>query len=86
MNAVPFTVSGTSFVPGKPVVLFNQDTLGGGTTVRASYDVSRDGRFLMNQAIPEAAQARASRIAPTSLRFVLNWTQAIQQLLNPSSK
>ena len=33
MNAVPFTMSGTSFVPGKPVVLFNQNTLGGGTTV-----------------------------------------------------
>jgi Tol biopolymer transport system component len=86
MNAVPFTVSGTSFVPGKPVVLFNQDALGGGTTVRASYDVSRDGRFLMNQAIPEAAQARAGRINPGTLRFLLNWTQGIQQLLNSSSK
>jgi hypothetical protein len=85
--AMPFTVSGTSFVPGKPVALFSpSNLLGGGTTVRATYDVSRDGRFLMNQPIPEAAQARASRTNPSSLRFVLNWTQGIQQLLNPSSQ
>ena len=83
MNAVPFTVSGTAFVPGKPVVLFNQNVLGGGTTVRATFDVSADGRFLMNQPIPEAAQARASKINPNSLRFVLNWTQEVQRLLAP---
>jgi eukaryotic-like serine/threonine-protein kinase len=83
MNAVPFTLSGTSFVPGKPVVLFNQNTLGGGTTVRTTYDVSAEGRFLMNQAIAEAAQARASKINPISLRFVLNWTQEVQRLLTP---
>jgi serine/threonine-protein kinase len=83
ITAVPFTVSGTSFVPGKPVVLFNQAILGGGTTVRASYDVSADGRFLLNQPIPEAAQERARTLSPTSLRFVLNWTQGIQQLFAP---
>jgi hypothetical protein len=79
--AVPFTVSGTSFVPGKPVLLFNRNTLGGGTTVRATYDVSRDGRFLMIQPNLEAAAARGQRINPSSLRFMLNWTQGIQQLL-----
>ena len=84
MYAIPFTVSGTSFVPGKPVALFNANNLlGGGTTVRTTYDVSRDGRFLMNQPIPEAAQARASRISPTSLRFILNWTEEVQRLIAP---
>jgi hypothetical protein len=76
-------VSGTAFVPGRPVVLFNQNVLGGGTTVRATFDVSADGHFLMNQPIPEAAQARASKINPNSLRFVLNWTQEVQRLLAP---
>jgi hypothetical protein len=80
---VPFTVSGASFVPGKPVVLFNQNSLFAGTTVRATYDVSPDGRFLMNQAIPEAAQARAARLAPSSLRFILNWTEGVRELLAP---
>jgi len=51
--------------------------------VRATFDVSADGRFLMNQPIPEAAQARASKINPNSLRFVLNWTQEVQRLLAP---
>jgi eukaryotic-like serine/threonine-protein kinase len=83
MNAVPFTLSGTSFVPGRPVVLFNQNPLGGGTTVRATYDVSPDGRFLMNQPIAAAAEARARRLAPTSLRFIMNWTQEVQRLLSP---
>ena len=49
--------------------------------MRATYDVSADGRFLMNQPIAEAAQARASKINPTSLRFVLNWTEEVQRLL-----
>ena len=84
--AMPFTVSANSWLPGTPIVLFNHGILGGGTTVRATYDVARDGRFLLNQAIPEAAVARAQRIAPSSLRFVMNWTQGIQQLLTSSSK
>jgi hypothetical protein len=37
----------------------------------------------MNQPIPEAAQARAARINPTSLQFILNWTQEVQRLLTP---
>jgi len=82
-TAVPFTVSGTSFVPGKPVVLFNQAILGGGTTVRATYDVSADGRFLLNQAIPDAQQERARRLSPVSLRFILNWRDDVRRLFAP---
>src|SRR5688572_5579200 len=81
--AVPFTVSGDAFVPGKPVELFRQASLGGGTTVRANYDVSADGRFLLNQVIPEAATERQRKLFPTSLRFVVNWTEEVRQLLTP---
>jgi hypothetical protein len=74
-------MSGASFIPGKPVVLFRQGSLGGGTTVRANYDVSPDGRFLMNLPIPEAAEERNRKLAPSSLRFVLNWSHEVQRLL-----
>jgi Tol biopolymer transport system component len=81
MIAVPFTTTGGAFVPGKVIALFQQPALGGGTTVRATYDVSPDGRFLFNQTAPDTAGARNRAIFPSSLRFVLNWTQGIQQLL-----
>ena len=83
MMAVPFTVSGGAFVPGKPVALFRQDALGSGTTVRATYDVSPDGRFLFNQVVAKAVEARNAQMFPSRLRFVLNWTRGVQQLLNP---
>ncbi len=79
--AVPFTVSNGSFVPGRPAELFRQSALGAGTTVRATYDVSRDGRFLFNQASPQVAAERARKIFPSSLRFILNWSEEIQRLL-----
>jgi hypothetical protein len=37
----------------------------------------------MNQPIPAAAQARASKINPNSLRFILNWTEEVRRLLAP---
>jgi serine/threonine-protein kinase len=80
--AVPFTVSGGTFIPGKPITLFSQASLGSGTTVRANYDVAPDGRFLLNQVMTEAGQQRNRRIFPSTLRFVLNWTQEVQQLLD----
>jgi eukaryotic-like serine/threonine-protein kinase len=83
LTAVPFTVSGSSFVPGKAVELFRQPALGGGTTVRATYDVSRDGRFLFMQGAPEVAAERARKINPSSLRFILNWTDEVRRLLHP---
>lgn len=79
--AVPFTAANGTFVPGTPVELFRQAALGGGTTVRATYDVSRDGRFLFNQSIPEVAADRARKIYPSSLRLILNWTEEVQRLL-----
>ena len=82
MMTVPFTVSDGSFVPGKPVELFRPPTLGSGTTVRGTYDVAPDGRFLLNQIAPEVTQERNRRIFPSTLRIVLNWTHAVQRLLS----
>jgi serine/threonine-protein kinase len=81
MMSVRFKVSGTEFVPEKPVQLFQQPSLGGGTTVRATYDVGPDGRFLFNQPIPEPAGERNRIVFPSTLRVVLNWSQEVQRLL-----
>jgi len=51
--------------------------------VRATYDVSPDGRFLLNQGIPEAAQERARRLSPVSLRVILNWRDDVRRLFAP---
>ena len=82
MMAVRFKVSGDEFVPEKPVMFFDQFSLGAGTTVRATYDVSSDGRFLLNQPVPQPAEERNRKIFPSTLRFVLNWTQATERLLS----
>ena len=83
MMSVRFTATDTEFVPERPVMLFQQAALGAGTTVRATYDVSPDGRFLFNQPVPDAALARNRRIFPSTLRFVLNWTEEAGRLLAP---
>jgi len=82
MMAVRFKASETEFTPEKPVVLFEQFSLGSGTTVRATYDVSPDGRFLLNQPVAKPAEERDRQIFPSTLRFVLNWTQATERLLS----
>jgi serine/threonine-protein kinase len=79
--SVRYKVSGTDFVPEKPVLLFQQPVLINGTTVRAAYDIGPDGRFLLNQAVPEAAQERILRIFPNTLRLVFNWFDAAERLL-----
>jgi hypothetical protein len=70
---VRFKIAGTEFIPDKPVKLFEQPALGAGTTVRATYDVAPDGKFLLNLSIPESAGERARQIFPSRLRLVLNW-------------
>ena len=84
MMSVHFKVSGPDFTPDKPVVLFEQAFLGGGTTVRATYDVAPDGRFLGVQPIPEPADERNRKIFPSTLRLVLNWTEELRELLAAS--
>jgi serine/threonine-protein kinase len=77
-------VSGTEFVPEKPVMLFQQPFLGAGTSVRATYDVAPDGRFLLNQSIPETIGDRNRKIFPSMLRLILNWTEETERLLADS--
>jgi serine/threonine-protein kinase len=79
--SVRFKASGTDFIPEKPVLLFEQPFLGAGTTVRATYDIAPDGRFLLNQAIPEGLEARTRAIFPATLRIILNWTEETKRLL-----
>lgn len=81
MMSVHFKVSGPEFIPDKPVMLFKHDLFGGGTTVRAAYDVAPDGRFLEIHQIPEPAGERNRKIFPSTLRLVLNWTEELQRLL-----
>jgi hypothetical protein len=81
MMAVRYRINGDDFVPERPVLLFEQNSLGAGTTVRATFDVAPDGRFLLNQAVPDAGEERIRKIFPSQLRFVLNWSQEIRRLL-----
>src|SRR5688572_1993514 len=81
MYSVSFKVSGTEFIPDKPALLFFQPSLGAGTTVRATYDVAPDGRFLLNQPLPEVSEERNRRIFPSTLRVILNWSEETKRLL-----
>jgi Tol biopolymer transport system component len=79
--SVRFKVSGAEFIPDKPTKLFEQLAIIGGTAVRASYDVSPDGRFLLNIRDPEPDNTRFLSIFPARLRLVLNWTDEVRQLV-----
>jgi serine/threonine-protein kinase len=74
--------AGADFVPEKPVQLFQYRPAIGGTSVRASYDVAPDGRFLVNQAVLEAQNERNRQIFPSSLRAILNWTSVVERTLS----
>jgi len=80
--SVKFKVSGSEFFPEKPVKLFEMNSLGQGTTVRATYDVAPDGRFLLNQPIADPTSERLRIIYPATVRLVLNWTTEVQRLLS----
>jgi Tol biopolymer transport system component len=57
MMAAPIRVRGETLEPGTPVPLFPTRIVGGGSdiTTPPQYDVSRDGRFLINTLLDEAA-------------------------------
>jgi eukaryotic-like serine/threonine-protein kinase len=67
LMAVSITTRGAAIVPGTPVALFQARIWGGGTnaTQGHQYDVSPDGRFVLNGAIDNVA------MAPITL--LLNW-------------
>ncbi len=66
MMAAPIVTTGTTFEPGAPVALFHTQIVGGGANNQQGrqYDVTRDGRFLINTVLDEAA-------APLTL--IHNW-------------
>ena len=57
MMAAPVTVAGVTLAPGAPVALFPTRVYGGGVDIAQGrqYDVTRDGRFLINTVLDEAA-------------------------------
>ncbi|MSO45444.1 MAG: hypothetical protein EXQ59_01570 [Acidobacteria bacterium] len=57
MMAAPIAVTGASVAPGAPVALFSTRIVGGGSESGQGrhYDVTRDGRFLINAVLDEAA-------------------------------
>jgi serine/threonine-protein kinase len=79
--SVRYKTAGNEFVPDKAVKIFSQPAIIGGTSVRPTYDVAPDGRFLFNLAIPESAGERIRKIFPPVMRVILNWNQEAQRLL-----
>jgi hypothetical protein len=67
LMAASITRRGAALEPGTPVGLFNTRIWGGGTNAAQGpqYDVSPDGRFLLNVVVEDVA------IAPITL--LLNW-------------
>ena len=57
LMAAPIAVNGATLDPGLPVALFQTRILGGGTDLEPGqqYDVTRDGRFLINTVLDSAA-------------------------------
>jgi Tol biopolymer transport system component len=72
MMAVAVTSTGTSFQAGTPLALFPTRIVGGGivTQNRPQYAVTRDGRFLINQTVADAA---------TPIMLLLNWQPPANQ-------
>ena len=66
MMAVSITTRGTTLEPGTPVALFPARIVGGGSAgAGRQYDVTRDGRFLINT-LPDDA-------ATTPITLIQNW-------------
>ena len=57
MMAAPITAAGATLEPGAPVSLFPTRIFGGGVDnqLGRQYDVTRDGRFLINTVLDDAS-------------------------------
>jgi len=66
MMAVPITATGATIEPGAPIVLFPTRIYGGGVDAlqNRQYDVTRDGRFLINTIVDET---------PPPITLLMNW-------------
>jgi serine/threonine protein kinase/Tol biopolymer transport system component len=73
MMAAPITARGTALDPGPPVPLFPSRIVAGGMDRQQGrqYDLARDGRFLINTVVGEAA------VAPITL--IQNWQPDAKQ-------
>ena len=67
MMTAPVTVRGAALELGTPVVLFPTRIVGGGveSLVGPQYDVTRDGRFLINTLLDDAVA--------TPITLIMNW-------------
>jgi len=72
LMAAPFTADGATFQPGTPVALFQTRIYGGGAdaTVGTQYDVSGEGRVLINTALEEAN---------SPITLLQNWTAGLKK-------
>ena len=73
MMAASIAVTGTSVAPGAPVALFPTRIAGGGADGNQgrNYDVTRDGRLLINVLLDEAAAA--------PITLLQNWRPPAEQ-------
>ena len=77
MFSVRVKVSETQIVPDKPVQLFERPF--GNAAGSRSYDVARDGRFLIRQTVVENIEARQKKVFPSTLRVILNWADELRR-------
>ena len=73
MMAAPITVRGTAVEPGTPVALFPTRIYGGGVDNQQGrqYDVTRDGRFLINAELDDAVS--------TPITLIQNWQPPVKK-------
>jgi eukaryotic-like serine/threonine-protein kinase len=67
LMAAPIAIEDAAIEPGRPVALFHTRIFGGGTDVAVGpqYDVSRDGRFLINTVLEDVA---------SPITLIQNWS------------
>ncbi|HEY4579546.1 MAG TPA: hypothetical protein VIG89_00805, partial [Candidatus Acidoferrales bacterium] len=72
LMAAPIAASGATIEPGTPVALFQTRIYGGGTDLNGgtSYDVSRDGRFLINTVLEDDA---------SPITLLQNWAAGLRE-------
>ena len=71
MMAAPITATGTTLEPGAPVALFPTRIFGGGVDngQGRQYDVTRDGRFLINTVLGDAS---------SPITLLMNWKPPVK--------
>ena len=75
--AVDVSLRDGALVLGRPVTLFEDDSIIGGSGGKSAYDVSSDG-FI-------AIDTTESEPPPTELELVLNWGEELKRLAPPTN-